>query len=361
MPLVTSPRWRSALKRVDAMFSDKWRLERLLGIGGMGAVYEARHRNGSRAAIKVLHPDVACSAHERERFRREAYVANRVEHPAVVRVLDDGVSDGEPYLVMELVDGEPLDALSANPLGESELLDVAEQVLDALVVAHARGVIHRDIKPQNLLLDRSRRVRILDFGLAHMMDEPTTVPGADVGTIAGTIDYMAPEQIAGESATPRSDLYSLGVMLFRLVSGEHLHEGSNVVDQMRRIVCEPPRSLSTVNRRLDPNLVALVDRATSPSVAERWPNAEQMRREVRRIRATLPPCTWDLGRSARSEQPTMRMRTPAPIPVPAALRLAKANRPQPAEERESSRIIALGAALLTVLLLLIAARAVGAP
>lgn len=359
-----SPRWSSAHDRVDAMFSDKWRLERLLGIGGMGAVYEARHRNGSRAAIKVLHPALAWSENERTRFMREAYVANRVEHPAVVRVLDDGVSDGEPYLVLELVEGEPLDSLAATPLGDPELLDVAEQVLDVLVVAHARGVIHRDIKPQNLILDRNRRVRVLDFGLAHMKDDPTTIPPtADAGIIVGTIEYMAPEQVAGEPATPRSDLYSLGAMLFRLACGTHLHEGTNVIDQLRRIVCEPARSLASMGAEVDPDLAALVDRATLRSVDDRFQSAEEMRREVRRIRARLPPCTWDLGRSARAEQPTMRIKTP---PSMLALDAANAAPTTPSSELSDvparGRPLAVSLAIVTMLLLLfIAARTMGAP
>jgi serine/threonine-protein kinase len=339
------------------MFGDKWRLERLLGVGGVGAVYEARHRNGSRAAIKVLHRDLAWSALERERFLREAWVANRVEHPAVVRVLDDGVSDGEPFLLMELVDGEPLDAV-AERLGQAEALDVAEQVLDALVVAHARGVIHRDIKPQNLLLDRQRRVRILDFGLAHLTEEGAT---EEEGTITGTLDYMAPEQVAGQIASPQSDLYSLGAMLFRLVSGEHLHNGANLLDQLRRIVCEPPRPLRSAIERgddLDEDVVALVDRATLPSAVERWQSAEQMRREVRRIRKSLPPCTWDLGRSARSEEPTMRLRTPAlpmaaltsPPPVQPTATIA-------APEPHASKKLYAFLATLALLILLVLVRA----
>src|SRR5262249_45188027 len=151
-----------AKARVGHVLDDKWTLERLLGVGGMAAVYAARHRNGAKAAVKVLHAELAADGDVRERFLREGRAANKVDHPGAVQVLDDDtVRDGEDagaaYLVMELLDGESvLDRARRNggPLGEKEVLAIAESVLDVLVAAHDHGIVHRDLKPENLFISR---------------------------------------------------------------------------------------------------------------------------------------------------------------------------------------------------------------
>src|SRR5262249_53641066 len=172
-----------ALERVGRVLNEKWTLERLLGVGGMAAVYAARHRNGARGAVKVLHPDLSSHKEVRERFLREGYAANRVEHPGAVKVTDDDIIATGPdartaYLVMEILEGESLqDRLERGPaVGEREFLSIAEAVLDVLEAAHDRGVIHRDLKPENLFLVRATpegapavRVKVLDFGLARLL------------------------------------------------------------------------------------------------------------------------------------------------------------------------------------------------
>src|SRR5262249_53508789 len=147
--------------RVGRVLNDKWTLERLLGVGGMAAVYAARHRNGARAALKILHADLAREEAVRERFLREGYAANRVEHPGAVRVLDDdivkdGPDVGAAYIVMELLDGESLEERAGRPpnLGEAEFLWIAEGVLAVLEAAHDHGVVHRDLKPANIFVAR---------------------------------------------------------------------------------------------------------------------------------------------------------------------------------------------------------------
>ncbi|HVJ91480.1 MAG TPA: serine/threonine-protein kinase, partial [Labilithrix sp.] len=148
-----------AEQRVGAVLNEKWTLDHLIGSGGMGAVYSARHRNGARAAVKILHPDLARVSEIRERFLREGYAANRVEHRGVVQVLDDdivkdGPDGGSAYLVMELLEGESLQARVERlpKLGERDLLDLMDAVLDVLGAAHAHGVVHRDLKPENIFL-----------------------------------------------------------------------------------------------------------------------------------------------------------------------------------------------------------------
>src|SRR5262245_41452250 len=161
----------AALTRVGETLHQKWRIDRLIEIGGMAAVYQATHRNGKKVAIKMLHPSLAAHADVRERFLREGYVANQVEHPGAVSILDDDITpEGLPFLVMELLEGESLDAWMSRvgeilPVGD--VLAVADQVLDVLAAFHARNVIHRDIKPGNLFVTRAGIVKVLDFGLAR--------------------------------------------------------------------------------------------------------------------------------------------------------------------------------------------------
>src|SRR5688572_944312 len=164
----------SAEKRVGQLLNNKWTIDKLIDVGGMAAVYQATHRNGKRVAIKMLHPFIATHADVRERFLREGYVANQVDHPGAVSILDDDITaDGAPFLVMELLEGESVDAWMARsnevlPLGD--VLAIADQTLDVLSAFHARNVIHRDIKPGNLYVTKTGIVKVLDFGLARLRD-----------------------------------------------------------------------------------------------------------------------------------------------------------------------------------------------
>jgi serine/threonine-protein kinase len=192
-----------AVERVGSVLNDKWTLERLIGVGGMAAVYAGRHRNGASAAVKVLHPELARHKEVRERFQREGYAANKVNHPGVVKVLDDDVVSsgrdaGTAYLMMELLQGESLqDRLERGVVpGEREFLDLASEVLEMLQAAHERGVVHRDLKPENLFFARDEtgprktRVKVLDFGLARLLDAQaitTRPPGAPTRSTAELI------------------------------------------------------------------------------------------------------------------------------------------------------------------------------
>jgi len=194
-----------ASARVGRVLNDKWTLERLVGVGGMAAVYAGRHRNGARAAVKVLDPRLARHPGVRERFLREGYAANRVEHPGAVKVLDDdliqsGPDEGTAYIVMELLEGESLEERFERPppITELELLSLTASILDVLDAAHARGVVHRDLKPANVFLVRdpeaTQRVKLLDFGLARLSEGATPT---EFGIALGTPAYMSPEQAAG--------------------------------------------------------------------------------------------------------------------------------------------------------------------
>jgi serine/threonine-protein kinase len=162
------PMLMRARTRVGSVLREKWRLDALLGVGGMAAVYSATHRNGSRVAVKILHPELSVNVQVKTRFLREGYVANAVGHDGAVRVSDDDTAeDGAAFLVMELLDGETLEDRRmrfGGRLSEDEVLAMAEQLLDVLAAAHAKGVVHRDLKPENVFLTRAGQVKVLDFG-----------------------------------------------------------------------------------------------------------------------------------------------------------------------------------------------------
>lgn len=283
--------------RIGRVLDGKWTLERLLGTGGMASVYSARHRNGARAAVKVLHPELAVHQELRERFLREGYAANRVEHPGAVAVLDDdvvkaGPDAGAAYIVMELLDGELLEDRAARPLSEHELLLIADSVLDVLDAAHSRGVIHRDLKPDNLFLlrtgDDTIKVKVLDFGLARLT-EGRIVTRA--GVALGTPTFMSPEQAAGKAdeIDGRSDLFSLGAVLFRLRTGKRIHEAANVIELVGKMAREPAPPIRSVDASVSPEFAAIVDRAIQFAREDRYPDAKAMSADVRRALEALAP------------------------------------------------------------------------
>src|SRR4051812_21058263 len=188
---------KKAEARIGTMLRDKWRLDSLIGMGGMGAVYRATHRNGMRGAVKLLHPERAADEAVRKRFLREGYLANKVEHVGAVRILDDDEAEGTVFLVMELLEGQTLEeqALRAGGALDAEAtMLAADQLLETLAAAHEKGIIHRDIKPANIFVTTSGLIKILDYGIAGLnepMTESRTATQTGVGM--GTPAFMAPE------------------------------------------------------------------------------------------------------------------------------------------------------------------------
>ncbi len=206
----------------------RYRLVRLLGSGGMGEVYFAEDTQlGRPVALKVLPADVAATRAQAARLAREARAASAISHPNVAHVYEIGEEGGRPFIAMEYVEGQPLDRWRDTPPAVEQVLAVAVQLADALAEAHARGVVHRDLKPANVLVDKSGRVKVLDFGIAKL--QPAEPPGPDeetqlrtaTGSVMGTVAYMSPEQLEGRTVDARSDLWSLGVVLYELASGRH--------------------------------------------------------------------------------------------------------------------------------------------
>ncbi len=289
-----------ARERVGSVLDEKWTIEKLLGVGGMAAVYAARHRNGARAAIKILHPEFARNADVRERFRREGYAANLVEHPGVVKVLDDdvvstGPNAGAAYLVMELLDGQVLQERLENgpPIGEIELLEIASSVLEVLDAAHTRGVVHRDLKPENLFLSNDasggepkRRIKVLDFGLARLQEGQSIT---SYGMALGTPSFMSPEQAAGrtDEIDGRTDLFALGATAFRIRTGRRIHDGATAVDLVVKMATLPAPRIRTVSADVSEPFARVVDRALEFRRDDRYPSAAKMALDVRRALAEL--------------------------------------------------------------------------
>jgi serine/threonine-protein kinase len=243
----------------------KYRLDRILGVGGMAAVYQATHRNGAELAIKVLHEHLSSDAHVREWFLREGSAANSVRHPGVVAVLDDDVAeDGTAFLVMELLrgtDAEVLRQTSGGKLSTSAVLSIADQLLDVLVVAHEQGVVHRDIKPANLFVMTEGQLKVLDFGVAWTSSSAEEVVAGDC--VLGTPAFMPPEQAlaAARGIDLSSDVWSAAAALFMLLGGQTVHEAHSAQQMLAKAATVRARSLHAVVPGAPDGLIDAIDRA----------------------------------------------------------------------------------------------------
>ncbi|MCZ7681631.1 MAG: serine/threonine protein kinase [Sandaracinaceae bacterium] len=283
---------------VDRVVGGRYRILAHLGEGGMGTVYAAEHTLSlRRVALKIIRPELESSRIARERFLRECKTLERVQSPNVVSVLEAGESAaGEIYLVMELLEGESLGdriaARGALPLAEA--IDVALQVCAALRAAHARDVVHRDLKPDNVFLCRDVTVRVLDFGIARLLDADTSEGSSArrltrTGTIVGTPAYISPEGAGGEEVGPAADLYSFGVVLFEMLTGRLPFEEEHPVLLMGKHLKEPPPSLREARADLafPDELVALVARLLAKSPADRPANAESLHNALAAVKAAM--------------------------------------------------------------------------
>jgi serine/threonine-protein kinase len=266
--------------RIGAVLSDRWRLTELLGVGGTSIVYGAEHRNGLRVAVKMLRTHHASDRRIVERFLSEAYIANKIQHPAVVTIQDDGrTDDGVPFLVMERLDGQSLDAVvRRGPLSAAGVLIVADRVLDVLLQAHAAGILHRDLKPENVMLTTEGVVKLLDFGIARCR-ETQTGGGTTLGQVMGTPAFMPPEQARGEflKVDVRSDLFSLGATLFALATGKVAREAPTSNLQLLAAMTEPFPAARSVRPALPDPVAKLIDRGVMLEPSARFQNAQAMR------------------------------------------------------------------------------------
>lgn len=269
------------------MLRGKWRLDKLLGVGGMASVYAGMHRNGRSGAVKVLHVELSTDPGIRARFLQEGYAANRVGHPGAVAVLDDDTAeDGSVFLVLELLEGETVEARCARSGGAlpwPEALSVGDQVLDVLRAAHARGIVHRDLKPENLFVTVDGVVKVLDFGIARVRDISREHGGTRSGMVMGTPSYMPPEQARGlwDVVDARTDIWATGATLFAIITGRAVHSGrtSNEI-LLSAMTARAPR-LAEVAPGVPPAVGALVDRALAFEIGHRWADAQTMQAALR--------------------------------------------------------------------------------
>ena len=320
---------------VGQLIADRYELKHVVGTGGMSSVYCAHDTLLERdVALKILHEHFSEDGDYVERFRREARAAARLSHPGIVTVIDRGEEDGRQFIVFEFVDGETLKELvdRGGPMPVRRALELGLEIGRALAFAHQQGLVHRDVKPQNVLLNGDGRAQVTDFGIARSLD---AVGHTETGTVLGTSHYIAPEQARGERVDAQTDVYSFGVVLYELLAGEVPYGGDNFLTVAMKHVNEPVPSL--LERRTDCplRLAALVERCMAKEPADRPGSMDE-------VVAELQACLAELDGRPDGDA-TMIVRPPT----------AKAKRPRrgPTQSRRTPLLLAL------VLLALLAAAA----
>src|SRR5271155_3807323 len=271
-----------------------------LGGGGMGIVYEAEDlRLGRHVALKFIPEHLAKDPRSLERFMREARAASQLNHPNICTIHDIEDNNGQPFIVMEKLEGESLkQRIHGHALEIDDLLDIAVQVADALAASHAKGIVHRDIKPANIFLTPDGPVKILDFGLAKLAKDQSVGTTTDssleesltqVGVIPGTAVYMSPEQARSEDLDVRSDIFSFGVVLFEMATGKKPFTGSNVVMTLHAVINSKPASPRSINPDVPPELEAIIGKAMEKDRGKRYQNAAEMKADLVRLQKGTEP------------------------------------------------------------------------
>ncbi len=330
----------------------RYRILEALGAGAMGEVFVAEDLElGRKVALKVLPAELAARPQRLARFQREARAVAALSHRNIVTLHSIEAAEGLHFMTMELVEGETLDRLiSPQGIPLSGLLPLAIPLAEALAAAHGQGVVHRDLKPSNVMVDREGRIKVLDFGLAKVAREPepplapTATVAADcdlsrAGTVLGTVPYMSPEQAQGRPVDHRSDIFSLGVLLYEMASGQHPFPGDSAAARISSIVGETPPSVTELRQDLPPELERIIGRCLEKDPADRFSSALELRSELRALRQDLT------SKALRSELGRLHARFPSAAAHP---RRRRASAHSPA---------LVGAALVTVL----AAAPVGTP
>ncbi len=324
------------------LFAGRYETESRLGIGGMAEVLLARDTAlGRRVALKLLAPQLAADPVFVERFRREATAIASLNHPNVIVIYDHGVADGQPFIAMEYVPGRTLKELitAGAPFSAEAAVRYASQVLDGLAAAHAVGIVHRDVKPQNLMVRDDGTLKVADFGVARSADETMLT---QYGSVIGTADYISPEQARGAPAGAASDLYSVGVVLFEMLTGRVPFTGEVPLAIANQHVGTPAPPVRELNPAVPVSLARAVERALSKQPSQRYGSAAEMKAALTAPAAEPAPTMVAPTAHVPAAAPTRVMPPPPTEVMPAPTRLA------PAPGRRLTRrhgLAALGAAV----------------
>jgi eukaryotic-like serine/threonine-protein kinase len=287
-----------------------------IGAGGMGEVYRAADpRLGREVAVKVVSAGLVDDPRALARLQTEARTVASLSHPSIVALHDIGTDRGVTFVVMELLDGEPLDRyVSAAPLPWTKAVDIAASVADALAAAHEKGVIHRDLKPPNIFVTRDGRVKVLDFGLAKQAllhpdrhTRATDLEETEPGVVLGTVGYMSPEQVKGEPADARSDIFSLGCVLYEMLSGHRAFGGGTSPEVLAAILRDHPRPLAECDTRVPPHVSAVVQRCLEKDPEQRFQSARDLAFSLRHMLSPLDTRAGDVEANQVTER---RLRVP---------------------------------------------------
>ncbi|HEV2592865.1 MAG TPA: protein kinase [Gaiellaceae bacterium] len=298
---------------VGEVLADRYEVEELVGAGGMSSVYRANDRLLDRkVALKVMHQHYGEDPEYVERFRREARSVASLAHPNVVTVIDRGEHDGRQFIVFEYIDGENLKQLiqRRGPAPVRTALELAKQIAQALSFAHQQGLVHRDVKPQNVLLNGEGSAKVTDFGIARSLDVQHGM--TQTGTVLGTSDYIAPEQAQGQNVDEQTDIYSLGVVMYELLTGEVPFPGESFVAVAMRHINEEPPPIRDKRPDVSPRVEAAVQRAMAKSPSDRFASMADLCRELDACMAELSTATHAVPAPAQFRAPR-RGASPWPI------------------------------------------------
>jgi len=280
---------------------EHYEIEEQLGKGGMGVVYRARDtRLGRSVALKVLPPELTGEEDRKTRFKQEAKAAAAVSHPAIAQIYDVGEGPEGFFIAMELVEGKTVKSLiQARELDLLGALEIAVQVAGGLQKAHEAGIVHRDIKPENVIVTPDGHAKILDFGLAKLLEPPQegqapdgishmeTLAKTQAGFVLGTLRYMSPEQARGQAVDSRSDIFSLGIVIYEMVTGQLPFSGSNPLDTLHAIAFEETRPITAVRPNLPPSLQRVVTRCLRKRAADRYADAKELAADLKTVQREI--------------------------------------------------------------------------
>ena len=336
----------------------RYELGEVIGRGGMAEVRAGRDRRLRRdVAIKTLRADLSHHPDIRRRFEREARAAARLAHPNVVAVHDVGEEGGVPFIVMERITGPTLhEEMAGGPISTDRARQVATQILDALAAAHAAGIVHRDVKPGNVLVGAGGVAKVTDFGIAKAVDDDEGATGeldiTSVGELVGTVAYMAPERLAGRPATVQSDLYSVGVILYEALVGTRPFTGDTPMAVAHAVQVAEPEPLAAVRPGLDAGLVAVIERAMTRLPEDRFTSAAEMGAALQADPVPAPDA--DPTILAAPAAPETRVLDAPPVAAAAPSAAPPEPAPVTGRARRPRTFVALGIGVLAALLALAA-------